>query len=390
MPAIPKLEKLTTAPGSDVRQGQIQYNNLVADAATDAFGLSASVVLAYATVAANSLQPLGRGSTDTSVATGACRFIITGQAASEAKAAVTTGTAPTAQTVPADTWAIYAFDLPTGGTIAMLPGAANATTGYATEALAIAACPPRVAAKARMGYVTVKTKAATAWIGQTDAFTGGSSGNVASATNYYPVIGTAGPTGTPATCTLLPGSAYPSGLWTGGANGVLIPTTLALGSTTTNVATIAFTFNAGGACDIAKAAVAAGTAFGALGTIPADKWGIYAMWIDGAGTITYTSGPGNYAPGYQSEAQAIGDLAKMIPPAYKCWVGYITVKTKAATAWVTGTDGLAGGATGNIASATNYYPTVGAFPAASGPDFSGVTAAQIASRTGKVVSSAEY
>lgn len=390
MPGITKLEKLTTAPGSDLRQGQIQFNNAVADAQTDAFGLSTSVVLAYSTVTANQLQPLGRGSTDTAVASGACRFIITGQAASEAKAAVTTGTAVTAQTVPADTWALYAFDLPTGGSIAMLPAAANATTGYATEALAIAACPARVTAKARMGYVTVKTKVATAWIGGTDGLFGGSSGNVASATNYYPVIGTVGPTGTPTTCSLITGSSYPSGLWTGGAHGVLIPTTLARGSTDTNVATIAFTYNAGGACDIAKAAVATGTAFGALGTIPADKWGLYCMFIDGAGTITWQSGPNNYSAGYASEQAAIGDLAKILPAAYRCFIGFVTVKTKSATAFITGTDALFGGASGNVASATNYYPTVGAFPAATGPDFSGATAAQIAMRTGVVIGSAQY
>jgi hypothetical protein len=36
-------------------------------------------------------------------------------------------------------------------------------------------------------------------------------------------------------------------------------------------------------------------------------------------------------------------------------MGYITVKTKTATAWIAGTDALAGGASGNVASTTNYY-----------------------------------
>lgn len=390
MPGLPKLEKLTTMPGSDLRQLEIQHNNGITDTQTLAFGLSTSAVLAWGSVTSNGLTPMGRGSTDTAVATGALRFIITGQAATEAKAAVTTGTAVTAQTVPADTWAVYAFDIPTGGSIAMLPGALNATTGYATEALAIAGCPARVTAKARLGYITVKTKAATAWIGATDALAGGSSGNPASVTHYYPTVGLFGSTGTPTTCSLIPGSTYPGGLWSGGANGVLIPTTLAKGSTDTNLATIAFTYNAGGATDIAKAAVAAGTAFGALGTIPADKWGVIAAFIDGAGTVSFQSGPNNYVAGYQSEAAAIGDLAKITPAANVCFIGFVTIKTKAATAFVVGTDALAGGASGNPASATNYYPTVGSHPATSGPDFTGLSAAAIAARTGVLVGSAQY
>jgi hypothetical protein len=387
MPGLPKLEHITSHPGSDARQLAIQYNKLVSDLQGSAWEFSA--IWAWSTVTANSLQTLGRGSTDTAVATGAFRFLITGQAASEAKAAVTTGTALTAQTVPADTWALYVFDVPTGGTIAMTPASLN-TTGYATEALAIAACPPRVSAKARLGYITVKTKAATAWIGATDALAGGSSGNVASATNYYPTIGIYGSTGTPANCGLITGAVFPGGLWTGGANGVLIPTTLAKGSTDTNLATIAFTYNAGGATDIAKAAVAAGTAFGALGTIPADKWGLIAAFIDGAGTLSFKSAPGNYTGDYSSEAAAQGGLPAIIPAANLCYIGYVTIKTKAATAFVVGTDALAAGASGNPASATNYYPTVGALPATSGPDYTGFTASQIASKRGVVITSAQY
>lgn len=389
MPGLPKLERLTSHPGSDVRQLTIQYNNLINDTQGDDFGLSSSLVFAWSTVAANSLQPIGRGSTDTAVATGALRFLITGQAASEAKAAVTTGTAIGAQTVPADKWACYAMDIATGGTITITAAAAN-TTGYATEALAIAACPARVTAKARLGYFTVKTKAATAWIAATDALAGGATGNPASTTNYYPVIGINGPSGTPANCALLAGSVFPGGAFNGGASGVLIPTVLSAGSTDTNLATTAFTYNAGGAADIAKGAVAAGTAFGALGTIPADKWGLIAMFIDGTGTFSFKSAPGNYTGDYKTEAQAQGGLSGITPTANTALVGYVTIKTKAATAFVVGTDALAGGASGNPASATNYYPTVGLFLATSGPDFVGMTASQIADRRGQVLTSAQY
>lgn len=395
MPARPKLEAITTKAGSDQRQGQIQFNQAVSDTQGAAMGLSSSRVLAWGSTAANNttsaLQTMGRGSTDTGVATGAFRFIITGQAASEAKAAVTTATALTAQTVPADTWALYVFDIPTGGTIAMLPAAANATTGYATEALAIAACPARVTAKARLGYITVKTAAGLAWIGATDGLAGGSTGNVASQTNYYPVVGVFGATGVPSNLSLISGSAYPSGLWSGGQCGVLQAPTLAIGSTDVRITnTTAFTFNTGGAVDINRASDAAGTAFGALGTIPADKWGLIAMFINGAGTKTYTSAPSNYTSGYNTEAAAIGDLAKMTPSTGLCFVGFVTIKTKAATAFIVGTDSPAGGATGNVASATNYYPTVGLDTATTGPDFSGQSAAQIAGKSGKVLVAANY
>lgn len=384
MPAIAKNENITSPNGSDLRQLEIQHNLAVSDLAALAFGLSTDTVLAWSSTAANSGQALGRGSTDTGVATGAFRFIITGQAASEAKAAVTTATAITVQTVPADTWALYVFDVPTGGTIAMLPAAANATTGYATEALAIAACPPRITAKARLGYITLKTKAGLAFVGGTDGLAGGSSGNVASQTNYYPFDGIMAPTGSPTNC------SNASGWWSvGGRNGVLIPTTLARGSTDTNVATIAFTFNANGACNIAKAAVAAGTAIPAL-TIPADKWGLWCMFIPSTGTPTFLAASGNSTGDYQTEAQAIAALGGMAPTAGSALLGYITVKTKAATAFIAGTDALAGGASGNVASATNYYPTVGAALPTSGISLVGMAAAQIANRAGTPLTSANY
>lgn len=383
MPGTIRKERITTHPGTDLRRLEIEHNNIINDLQAMAYGGAIDVVYAWSSLAANSLQALGRGSTDTAVATGAFRFIITGQAASEAKAAVTTGTAITAQTVPADTWAIYAFDCATGGTLSMLPGAANATTGYSTEALAIAACPARVTAKARLGYVTIKTKAATAFIGATDGLAGGSSGNVASATNYYPADGVFAPTGTPANCAL-------GGLWNGGRNGVVIPSVFSIGSTDVRVATTAFTFNANGACNLAKAAVAAGTAFGALGTISADTWGVIAFIIDGAGTVTYLSGAGNYTGDYKTEAQALGALNSLVPTAGKCFFGACTIKTKAATAFIVGTDSPLGGATGNVASATNYYPVAGLALPASGVGFVGNTASQIASQQGTVLTASQY
>lgn len=381
MPGLPKAEGITSANASDLRRLTIEHNNAVADLAALAFGGSLDTVWAWQTPVAASLQGLGRGSTDTAVANGAFKFSVNG--VPEAKAAVTTGTAVTAQTVPADKWASYAFDIATGGTITMLPAALN-TTGYTTEALAIAAVPSRVTAKARMGYITVKTAAGLAWIGATDGLAGGSSGNVASATNYYPCDGVMSPTGTATTCSNL------NGQWNGTRNGVVIPSVFAIGSTDVRVATTAFTFNAFGISNIAKAAVAAGTAFGALGTISADTWGVIVFQIDAAGTVTYLSGPGNYSGDYRTEAQAINALAGMAPTANKCIFGYCTIKTKAATAFIVGTDSPLGGATGNVASATNYYPTAGVALPASGVGFQGMTASPIANKNGIALSVVNY
>jgi len=130
--------------------------------------------------------------------------------------AVAAGTAIVVQTVPVNTWALYLLSINAAGTITVTPAAANATTGYATEALAIAALPSRPASSAYMGHVTVLTKVGFAWIAGTDALAGGASGNVAATTNYYPQLGAA------------------MGL------------TLSRGTTDTNIASTAFAYYLGG------------------------------------------------------------------------------------------------------------------------------------------------
>jgi len=126
---------------------------------------------------------LAIGSTDDQIASAAFNFGINGLVYT--KAAVVAGTAPTAQTVTADKWALYRLSIQANGTITVAPAAGN-VTGYATEKLAIAALPVTPANEADMGYVTVKTAAGLAWIGATDALKGGAAGNPASETNYYP------------------------------------------------------------------------------------------------------------------------------------------------------------------------------------------------------------
>lgn len=375
MPGTTRLVKVSTANGSDLRQLEIEYNNAVTDLKRLAFGGSLDLLLSWQTLAANSLQGLGRGSTDTSIASGGLTMVIGGVPA--AKAAVTTGTAPGTGTIGASKWGILALDIVAAGTITVTAGADNAT-GYATEALAIAALPPRVTAKARMGYVTVLATAG-GWTGQTDAFAGGSSGAPATTTNYYPVDGVCAPTGVAygpngvvtcggASVISANGTSVATGTgtaWTGGRNGMLISAGLALSSNDLKVANLACTFNCNGATNIAKAAVTTGTTIdsGGVGTTPAGQWAILVLMIDGAGTITYLPGPANYTTGYKNENAALADLYKIFPTftatTGKAMLGYVTVQAQAANAWIAGTDAFAGGTTGNEAQATNYYSVAG-------------------------------
>lgn len=132
---------------------------------------------------------LAIGSTDTQVANGAFDYQIGAAAAVvntlKKAAAVAAGTALAAGTIPADTWGIYLYAVDAADAKSCVAGAANFTTGYASEAAAIAALPATPGSKAALGYVTVKTKAGQPFVGRTDSLKGGATGNVASETNYY-------------------------------------------------------------------------------------------------------------------------------------------------------------------------------------------------------------
>lgn len=386
MPGTKRLEKITTAPGSDLRRVEIEQNSGVKDMASLMSALAGGdQLLAWYGVGANSgANRMARGSTDTNVGTAALTATVGG--VPFLKAASAAGTAFGALgTIPASKWGIIALDVVAAGTVTFRSGAANYTTGYDTEAAAIAALPARLTVKAHMGYVTILASAST-WVTGTDALAGGSSGNPATTTNYYPVAGVCGATGLAyGPNSVVTAYVSPTGsAWTGGYNGVQIATVMSIGSTDTRFATTAFTYNANGLNNVPKAAVAAGTAFGALGTIPADQWGIIVGLIDGAGTITYLSGPSNYTSGYKDEAAAIGDLNKIFPSAGLCMFGYVTIKTESGSAFIVGTDALAGGASGNPASATNYYPTPGITLG------EGESQSLIANREGVVLSSTQY
>jgi hypothetical protein len=138
---------------------------------------------------------------------------------------------------------------------------------------------------------------------------------------------------------------------------VLGPTALGIGSTDTRVANGAFLFQIGAAAAgvntfKSKGAVAAGTALGALGTVPASKWAILLPQIAADGTVTYKSGAANYTTGYASEAAAIA--AVPTADAAHAPMGYVTLLASAST-WIAGTDAFAGGASGNPATTTHYF-----------------------------------
>lgn len=126
---------------------------------------------------------LSRGSVATAVASTAFTYILA--RTSYVKAAVTTGTALAAGTIPTNKWGIYRFSVNAAGTIASTAGAANFTTGYDNEAAALAALPATPASQASMGHVSILTAVGSPFVGGTDALEGGAGGNPSSDTNYY-------------------------------------------------------------------------------------------------------------------------------------------------------------------------------------------------------------
>ena len=106
------------------------------------------------------------GGTTTNVYNSAFDFAISG--VHYTKAATAAGTAPAATTVPQNTWGLFGFELGTDGTIDNKDAADNAT-GYATEALAIAALPTQSSVHVLFMYITVMSVNAAGFIGATTA-----------------------------------------------------------------------------------------------------------------------------------------------------------------------------------------------------------------------------
>jgi hypothetical protein len=91
-------------------------------------------------------------------------------------------------TIPASTWGIIKVQRVAAGTTTFVSGAANYSTGYASEEEAIAAMPATTAARVAVGFITILASASGFVVG-TDALAGGTGGNPATTTNYYNFIG---------------------------------------------------------------------------------------------------------------------------------------------------------------------------------------------------------
>ena len=166
-------ERITSPVASDLRQLSIQVNNLIADFAAATLVAVNDGVISGCT--------LSTGTTNT-LATAAGVITIAGTPA--AYSALTAQAFGALGTIPALKWGIIGVDAVAAGTTTFVSGAANYTTGYATEALAIAAFPAKTSAKARLGFVTIQASAST-WVAGTDGLKLGSGGNVAAATSFY-------------------------------------------------------------------------------------------------------------------------------------------------------------------------------------------------------------
>lgn len=172
-----KNEKIFTPAGSDTRQHEIQFNLFMSNFAAACSILAGDGPLTTAT------PTIG---TTVTMAIPAQTITITGVpvvvAAETAKAFGALGT------IPASKWGLIVVERIANGTTSFVSAAANYTTGYATEALALAAAPAKSANKAVVGYITVLASAST-WVAGTDALEGGTGGNPATTTNYYGVVG---------------------------------------------------------------------------------------------------------------------------------------------------------------------------------------------------------
>ena len=173
-----KKERITAPRSSDLIQVLAQYNQLC------------NCLSAYlAALATDSAITTGTPTIGTTVTATYPAQIITIAGVPVSLAADSNKAFGALGTIPASTWGLIAIDRVAAGTTTFVSAAANYTTGYATEALAIAAMPAKTASKARVAYITILASS-SGWVAGTDALAGGSGGNPATTTNYYGIYGT--------------------------------------------------------------------------------------------------------------------------------------------------------------------------------------------------------
>jgi hypothetical protein len=134
------------------------------------------------------------------------------------------------------------------------------------------------------------------------------------------------------------------------STGIKTGAALGIGTTNTNVANGAFTFDIAGT-GYAKAATAAGTAFNAITTVT-NKYGAQAFDIGADGTIDPISGT-NIATGFDTPAEAAADLPAVAAAHVR--MGYVTVMRSNIAGFVWGTTAL------SDAETTEAYTSSGAY-----------------------------
>ena len=144
------------------------------------------------------------------------------------------------------------------------------------------------------------------------------------------------------------------------ADGIINATALGVGSNPKQIASTAFQYRIDGVPYHKDAVV--GTAFSAADTINTGAaagffWGIWAVQIDAAGTVTTKSPAADQV--YASEALAIAALP--VADAGNVVIGYVTVKTKENVDWVAQTDDLTDA---SDCTEANFYNTASSIPAA--------------------------
>jgi len=144
------------------------------------------------------------------------------------------------------------------------------------------------------------------------------------------------------------------------ADGIINATALGVGSNPKQIASTAFQYRIDGVPYHKDAVV--GTAFSAADTINTGAaagffWGIWAVQIDAAGTVTTKSPAADQV--YASEALAIAALP--VADAGNVVIGYVTVKTKENVDWVAQTHDLTDA---SDCTEANFYNTASSIPAA--------------------------
>jgi hypothetical protein len=145
------------------------------------------------------------------------------------------------------------------------------------------------------------------------------------------------------------------------SDGIVIPSTLAIGTTPENVSSTDFGYVIDG-LQCHKAVVAAGTAFGGNGTVNTAGgvplvFGGWAWQINAAGTITALPASGDQV--YTTAALALAYAQSITPTAGNVVFGYSVIGAKASTAWRAGTDDLTPGSDCQTAA---YYSVASTIP----------------------------